>query len=152
MVDNQGSSLDELTSDECYALLKTRILGRLGVIIDNYPLIIPVNYAMDGFNVVFRSRPGSKLIAAQHKNVTFQIDDFNHADNTGWSVLVRGQAEELSEDHSEAIRQSTESTGVQPWAPGEDFRWVRIISHGVSGRRITPRHIHEWRLGAAAYM
>ena len=40
-------SMSVLTSEECYALLETGEFGRLGVIVDRYPVIIPVNYAID---------------------------------------------------------------------------------------------------------
>jgi nitroimidazol reductase NimA-like FMN-containing flavoprotein (pyridoxamine 5'-phosphate oxidase superfamily) len=150
--DGYGPSLSELSTDECYRLLSSRSVGRLGVIADGYPLIIPVNYGVDDFSVVIRSRPGTKLTAAEHKNVTFQVDDINPSEETGWSVLVRGQGEVLSGRHSDAIRDSTERTGVKPWVPGDDFQWLRVISHGISGRRISPSSVNDWWWGTGAYM
>jgi hypothetical protein len=32
----------------------------------------------------------------------------------------------------------TRASGVQPWAPGEHGRWLRIIPQAISGRRIVP--------------
>ena len=145
-------SMSVLTSEECYALLETGEFGRLGVIVDRYPVIIPVNYAMDENVVVIRSRPGTKLTNAQHANVTFQVDYVDQANRSGWSVLVRGQAEEVTSEHGKDIVDRTEQTGVSPYAPGEDFRWVRIIPHGISGRRINSAQDEQWRLGTAAYM
>ena len=145
-------SMSVLTSEECYALLETGEFGRLGVIVDRYPVIIPVNYAMDENIVVIRSKPGTKLTGAQHANVTFQVDHVDQVNRSGWSVLVRGQAEEVTADHGKDIVDRTERTGVRPYAPGEDFRWVRIIPHGISGRRINSAEDQQWRLGTAAYM
>ena len=145
-------TLSVLSSEECYQLVGTRQFGRLGVIADHYPLIIPVNYAMDAGIVVIRSRPGLKLDSVQHANVTFQVDDINESTRSGWSVLVRGQAEELTPDHSQHIVERTHASGVQPWAPGDEFHWVRIIPHGISGRRINPGEGHDWEFGTAAYM
>ena len=36
-------SLHELTAEECYLLLATQQVGRLGVNAEHYPLIFPVN-------------------------------------------------------------------------------------------------------------
>ncbi len=152
MTDDEDPSLTVLSSAECYELLGTQEVGRLGVIAEQYPLIIPVNYAMDQGIVVIRSRPGTKLTNAEHANVTFEVDEINRATRSGWSVLVRGQAEEVSDDHSDEIIERTQASGVRPWAPGPEFHWVRIIPHGISGRRITPGHGAQWRLGTAAYM
>jgi nitroimidazol reductase NimA-like FMN-containing flavoprotein (pyridoxamine 5'-phosphate oxidase superfamily) len=145
-------TLAVLSSQECFQLVATRQFGRLGVIAEHYPLIIPMNYALDNDVVVVRSRPGLKLDSAQHANVTFQVDDIDAADHSGWSVLIRGQAEEVTADHSREIVESTHASGVQPWAPGEEFHWVRIIPHGVSGRRLRPGQSADWEFGTAAYM
>ena len=142
--DGYGPSLKELSGDECYALLRSQSVGRLGVIVDGYPLIVPVNFAMDGFTVVIRSRRGTKLSAAEHQSVTFEVDDINRSEKTGWSVLVRGQGEVVSAAHSDVTWESTERTGVKPWVPGDDFQWLRIISHGISGRRISPSAANDW--------
>ena len=119
----------------------------LGVIVDGYPLIFPVNYGMDQFTVVVRSRAGTKLAAADRHSVSFEVDDIDRSEHTGWSVQVRGQGEVLSQSHSEAIRRSTEQAGVQAWVPGPDFQWLRIISHGISGRRISPSAVNDWWWG-----
>ena len=38
-------------------MLAARQIGRLGVFLDQYPLIVPVNYSMDGDAVVIRTHP-----------------------------------------------------------------------------------------------
>jgi hypothetical protein len=53
-------------------------------------------------------------------------------------VLVRGLAEEVTGAHRADLVARTQAVGVQPWAPGEYGSWLRIIAHGISGRRITP--------------
>lgn len=145
--------LTVLTTDECQELLRSESFGRLGVIVDHEPLIIPVNYALDRGVVVLRKKPGSTLLNAQHTNVSFEVDRIDATTRTGWSVLVRGLAEEVTPDHDAGIVGRTRATGLEPWAPGEDFRWVRIIPHGISGRRITAEEApFDWHLGTAAYM
>ncbi len=145
-------SMSILSSAECHKLLQTREIGRLGVIAEHYPLIIPMNYAMDQGIIVVRSRPGLKLTSAQHANVTFEVDDINEKTRSGWSVLVRGQAEELTSAHTREIIERTKGTDLHPWVPGAELHWVRIIPHDISGRQIVPGESRQWQLGTAAYM
>ncbi|MEX5719682.1 pyridoxamine 5'-phosphate oxidase family protein [Geodermatophilus maliterrae] len=133
-----GPTLQELPADECHRLLATQEIGRLAVNAEHHPLVFPVNYAMDGTTIVIRTAPGTKLAAADHANVTFEVDDIDPRTRSGWSVLVRGVAEEVGPGHRAELVARTEATGVQPWAPGEHGRWLRVIPTSVSGRRIVP--------------
>jgi nitroimidazol reductase NimA-like FMN-containing flavoprotein (pyridoxamine 5'-phosphate oxidase superfamily) len=127
-----------IPADECYRLLGTHEFGRIGVVAGNYPLILPVNYRLDGTTVVFRTHPGTILQAAEHANVTFEVDEIDRASRSGWSVLVRATAEEVGPEHRADLMARTEQTGVEPWAPGDKGHWVRLITHEISGRRIVP--------------
>jgi hypothetical protein len=131
-------SFQSLTDDECYELLATQQIGRLGVNAEHYPLIFPVNYALDQRAVVVRTHTGTKLSAADHANVTFEVDHIDQFSRSGWSVLIRGLADEVTSAHRAELIERTRATGVEPWAPGEHGHWLRIIPHDVSGRRIVP--------------
>jgi len=133
-----GRELEVLSTEQCYQLLANHEIGRLGVIAEHYPLILPVNYALDQHTIVLRMDQGTKLAAANHANVTFEVDDINRHTRTGWSVLVRGLAEELTPAHRADLIQRTKASGVQPWAPGEHGHWMRLIAHAITGRRIVP--------------
>ena len=146
------TALTVLDDAECRRLLATRTLGRLGVIAEHHPLILPMNYALDEGVIVVRSGPGLKLRAAGHANVTFQVDDIDENRHTGWTVLVRGLAEEVTAAHHPRLVERTRDTGLVPWVPGEDFRWLRIIPHGISGRRLAPAPGEEWAWGIGALM
>jgi len=132
------ATMESLPTDECYRLLATQEIGRIGVNAEHYPLILPVNYAIDGTNLVIRTHPGTILRAAEHANVTFEVDEIDRATRSGWNVLVRGQAEEVGPEHRADIVARTLATGVEPWAPGEHGHWMRLIVHDISGRRIVP--------------
>ena len=139
MQDGTGSgSLEVIPVEECYRLLGTQQIGRLGVVAEHYPLIFPVNYARDGRAVVVRPHPGTKLAAADHANVTFEVDDIDQGTRSGWSVLVRGLAEEVTAQHRAELVASTTASGAEPWAPGEHGHWLRLIPQAISGRRIVP--------------
>ena len=88
--------------------------------------------------IVVRTQPGTKLSAAGHANVSFEVDDIDRRTRSGWSVLVRGLAEEVTSAHGAEMVERTRASGVQPWATGEHGRWMRIIPQGISGRRIVP--------------
>ena len=127
-----------IPAEECYRLLRTQEIGRLALIAEHYPLIFPVNYALDGTTLVIRTHAGTIRRAAEHANVCFEVDEIDRRTRSGWSVLVRGQAEEVGDAHRADLVARTRAAGVQPWAPGEKGHWVRIITHGITGRRIVP--------------
>lgn len=133
------SELRVLSPDDCYQLLATQQIGRLGVNAEHYPLIFPVNYALDRAGViVIRTNAGTKLAAADHANVTFEVDCIDQQTRSGWSVLVRGLAEEVTSKHRNDLIERTKASGVEPWAPGHRGHWMRLIPHSISGRWIVP--------------
>ena len=79
-----------------------------------------------------------ELAAADHANVTFEVDYIDQQTRSGWSVLVRGLAEGVTSEHRDELVERTKASGVQPWAPGHHGHWMRLISHSISGRRIVP--------------
>ena len=136
--DASRTTLEAIPSEECYRLLGSQEIGRIGVNAEHYPLILPVNYALDGTTLVIRTGTGIILEAAEHANVTFEVDEIDRSSRSGWSVLVRGQAETVGPEHREEIVARTRATGVEPWAPGDRGNWLRLIPHDISGRRIVP--------------
>ncbi len=131
------SHLVELDRDECLRLLATTNLGRLAVNAPGWlPVIRPVNYVFDesSKSVVFRSGRGSKFIAlVLSGQAAFEIDGIDPVGQAGWSVIVIGAAEEIS-NVAEVHR--LEQLGLRPWAPGHKPHWIRIRTTVVSGRRI----------------
>ena len=124
----------ELTKSECFALLSGERLGRVAVIDDQGPAIFPVNFVLDRHMVVFRTDEGTKLdAAARGSRVAFEIDGTDAAARTGWSVLVRGEAIEVS-DPAELAR--LRRLPLAPWAPGAKAHYVRILPARLTGRRI----------------
>jgi uncharacterized protein len=142
--------LEVIPVDECYALLADHEVGRIGVIAEHHPLIIPVNYGMDGRTIVIRTHPGSTRGAAEHANVTFEVDNIDRTTRTGWNVLVRGLAEEVGSQQRAGLVQRTHAVGVEAWAPGASS-WLRIIPQSVSGRRIVRGQL-PWGVDDRAYL
>lgn len=123
--------LDLLGTDECIGLLRTNSFGRVGMRLADDPVILPVFYAIVDDEVVFRTDPGTKLIAAVlETRVAFEIDD--RAD--GWSVLVIGRAHEVRSPSPEMTAIETPLDDF--WPAGERERFVRIEIERVTGRRL----------------
>lgn len=100
------------------------------------PVIRPVNFVFDDQtqSVVFRSALGSKLREGLSSgSAAFEIDGGDVVERTGWSVIIVGEAEEVT-DAGEIAR--FEDFELDPWAPGVKTHWVRIRATSASGRRI----------------
>lgn len=127
--------LEELSDQECLALLRTVPVGRVGVSVEALPAILPVNFVVDRGEVLFRTVPGTKLDAAIRRVVVaFEADGYDVATGEAWSVLVRGVAEEITDPgrKSEADRLMPRS-----WAFGDSAdHLVRIPITVVTGRRL----------------
>jgi uncharacterized protein len=130
--------LDELSTDECWKLLSSRPVGRIGVNVDHYPIVLPVNFALDGETVVFRSGTGDKLNRIHGSKVSFEVDDIDPIHHTGWSVLVKGMAHGLNVGADHDLAEHSQASGAKPWAPGEHNYLVRIVVDEITGRRIHP--------------
>jgi uncharacterized protein len=126
--------LQELTKSECFALLAHEYLGRVAVVDDRGPVVFPVNFVLDRHMVVFCTDEGTKLDAASRGcKVAFEIDGTDTVAHTGWSVLVRGEAIEVT-DPTELARMR--KLPLSPWAPGAKTHYVRILPAVLTGRRI----------------
>ena len=124
----------ELTKSECFELLAREHLGRVAASDDLGPVVFPVNFVLDRNMVVLRTDEGTKLDAAIKGNrVAFEIDGADPATRTGWSVLVRGEAVEVT-GPAELAR--LRRLPLHPWAPGAKAHYVRILPAAVTGRRI----------------
>jgi nitroimidazol reductase NimA-like FMN-containing flavoprotein (pyridoxamine 5'-phosphate oxidase superfamily) len=139
--DLDPGSLDEIESDECWRLLATQPIGRVGVIVGQYPLIFPVNYAVVGEQIVFQTGAGTKLWATNRSNVTFEVDELDLVHRSGWSVMVRGAAHEVSVERNPILKERAEVRGAVPWAPGPRNHLVRMVADQISGRRIRPAEL-----------
>ena len=129
--------LELLTEDQARGLLATGEVGRIGITIGALPAIFPVNYRVVDGAIFFRTSPGSKLAAATRGAVVaFEVDDYQLAGRSGWSVLAVGTAEVI-DDLTLTLR--VLDARLEPLADGPRTSVVRIVPTFVSGRRI----VHE---------
>jgi uncharacterized protein len=124
----------ELTKSQCFELLASQRLGRLAFVDDRGPVVLPVNFVVDNYMVIIRTDEGTKLTIARHGDrVAFEADAIDVASGSAWSVLIRGEAIEVT-DRLERERLS--NLPLRPWAPGRKSHVVRILPAAVTGRRI----------------
>jgi nitroimidazol reductase NimA-like FMN-containing flavoprotein (pyridoxamine 5'-phosphate oxidase superfamily) len=125
-----AGKIGRLDRADCYVLLRGRTLGRVAVKLADDLVILPVYYAVMDDDIVFRTAPGTKLDAAVLKTkVAFEVDGAS----PGWSVLVRGHAEEIRDPTQQ---QRGRHLLGNDWPAGERDQLVRIRAEQVTGRRL----------------
>ena len=131
------TGIEIIDRDEALELLARDQVGRLAVSEGGAPLILPVNYALDGSDLIFRTAPGTKLDAVHHATrAAFEIDEFDAATRSGWSVVVRGRLEEVTRTDTE--RWERVQALPDPWAEGEREHVLALVPSSVTGRRVRP--------------
>ncbi len=131
------AALEVLTVQECRAHLATGGIGRFLFVADRGPIAVPVNYAMLGDDVLFRTDDRTAAAGAvSQARVSFDVDHIDDVLSEGWSVLVSGTALILT--RAEDIRAAA-SLGIEPWAGGDRETYVRLIPAEITGRRIRVR-------------
>lgn len=129
--------LHVLDEAECRQLLGRAAVGRVAVTVGAVPAVFPVNFALMDGDIVFRTGAGTKLDAAVHQAVVaFEVDHVDPVYHEGWSVLVVGMADEVTDP---AERGRALSLPLRPWGEGHRDHVVRIRAELVSGRRISQR-------------
>lgn len=129
MSNRDQEQIQEIDAEECWELLTTKQVGRLGVVTEGRPDIFPVNYSLDASeSVIIRTGLGTKLDAAANHHVVFEVDDVDGELLSGWSVVVHGFAHQ-----TERVLE-----GDRPLATWRDDApyLLRIAAMSISGRRI----------------
>ena len=122
--------LDELV---CIRLLGEAKLGRIALSVGALPAIYPIRFALLGRDPVFRTHPQAGLVEATAGNVVcLQADDADPDSDHGWSVMVTGPADVITEPD---LLEEARRLPLRPWAGAADA-FVRIGAVMVSGRRI----------------
>ena len=137
MTTKTDSSLVILSRDECLALLREARIGRLAVVINGQPHVLPLNYAADeNGTIVFRTAELTAATEASLAKVAFEVDDIDPQRHQGWSVAVHGFGRDITnaiDRESARLRQLP----VHPWAPGRRDQWLKITPAEITGRRLT---------------
>jgi nitroimidazol reductase NimA-like FMN-containing flavoprotein (pyridoxamine 5'-phosphate oxidase superfamily) len=135
MTTDAGSRLGTIERDECLRLLAGDEIGRLAVVAGNTAVVVPVNYALDGETIVFRTDAGTKLDDGPRARASFEVDCFDRERRTGWSVVATGRLEEVT-PYDAATFARVRLLSVDPWAGGDKAHWMRLVPDRLTGRRI----------------
>ena len=126
--------LEEMTADECHARLAPGGVGRFLYFSDRGPVAVPVNFAMLGDDIIFRTEPHGEIASAtRQEKVSFDVDHIDDALSEGWSVLVSGTARIIA-DGDELVRAA--ALDIEPWAGGDRTAYVSLTPAEITGRRI----------------
>jgi nitroimidazol reductase NimA-like FMN-containing flavoprotein (pyridoxamine 5'-phosphate oxidase superfamily) len=132
------NGLEILEREECLQLLAASALGRIAVSSQALPVILPVNFLLDGDRILIRTSPGSKLQAATtNAVVAFEVDQIDPFTHAGWSVSVTGVASEIP---AADARDVLTNLPLAHWAPSPAEHVVAISTDLISGRRIREDH------------
>ena len=129
---------DELTESECLDLLSSVDVGRLAVrLTDGGVDVFPVNFIVDHGTVLFCTAAGRKLSSIEAEPiVAFEADHFDWYERTAWSVVVKGEAEQVTDP--DEILELIEGE-LDSWQQDRKPFFVRIVPSMTTGRRFTVR-------------
>ena len=133
-------ALRTLSPVECFDLLEPGGIGRVAFTSAGEIMILPVNFAMTGKSIIFRTAPDTLLAVYANAKVSFEADRLDDARHEGWSVLVHGHAHKVTDERD--VKHLEDGTRLQPWAAGARDVYVRIAPTRISGRRIAPAGAH----------
>ncbi|PBC75594.1 hypothetical protein BX265_0263 [Streptomyces sp. TLI_235] len=123
-----------LTEEECWERLGTHGIGRIALPGHRFPLVLPVNYTVDGTTLAYRTADFGVAATAAGEDVGFEVDRVDDRRSTGWSVLVGGRAERVRDPAEEQRLAGLAAT--EAWAGGNRQLWIRIVPATVTGRVI----------------
>lgn len=128
-----GVGAEVLSRAECLRLLATTTLGRIAISVNALPAILPVRFALDDGEIVFRATPGTALDAATRGAiVAFEADGVEPGSGP-WSVLATGGARHVAEQ-AELVRASR--LPLRAWSSTQPDRVVAVSPQLLSGRRL----------------
>jgi len=129
------SRIKELDATECKRLLHAAKVGRLAFTDDSGPDVLPINYSMEGDDILIATTGyGAIARAATGARVAFEIDEIDPYTESGWSVVARGHA------HRAAAFELPADPGDRPypWAEGNRSYVLRVTPDSITGVRLMP--------------
>jgi nitroimidazol reductase NimA-like FMN-containing flavoprotein (pyridoxamine 5'-phosphate oxidase superfamily) len=132
----RGHALRALSPAECFGLLELGGVGRVGFASADGIMMLPVNFAVTGKTIIFRTAPDTLLAVYADGPVSFEVDHLDPTLRAGWSVLVHGRAHRVADERE--VRRLEDRTHLESWADGARDVYVRIAPTRISGRCIEP--------------
>ncbi len=119
---------------EALTLLRTggQPVGRLVVTVGGEPSVFPVNFAVDGDAILFRTKSGTKLTGITRSLATFEVDQIDGS-GQGWSVTFEGLAQEVLDADPASLWARIGALELESWPGGDRPHVVRITPYAVRG-------------------
>jgi nitroimidazol reductase NimA-like FMN-containing flavoprotein (pyridoxamine 5'-phosphate oxidase superfamily) len=128
-------SIVELTAEECLSLLRTKVVGRIGLATDAGVRIFPVNYTVSEDRIVFRTLPYGAIATSAHgAHVAFEVDELDDELRIGWSVLAVGLCHRV--DDPSAVGAIRSEGDVDAWAGGTRTLYFTVRWTELTGRQV----------------
>jgi len=125
-----GADPQVLEPAECLRLLGGERIGRVAVSVNALPVILPVRFALDGDEILFRAAPGGLLAEATRQAVIAFEADGSEPGVGSWSVLATGVARHVAEPDAGA------HASLPPWSSETDV-FIALSPQLLSGRRLS---------------
>ena len=118
---------DALSERECWELLATASVGRLALSVRALPLIVPVQYYLDGHRLaVCLGHHELPERALDETVIAFAADSIDPVTRSGWSVQVQGRSV-----ISRGLRIDTDCD-----LPATPAQVVEVVPGKISGHRM----------------
>jgi hypothetical protein len=125
-------TITDLTTRACRQLLDLRTFARVAVATGKYPKVFPVNYAVDGRCIVFRTVDGiAPRPLGPGVRIAFEVDA--HNETAAWSVCVTGTARPVTDPGRIA---HCDTLPLLRWIHADDSVYFEIEPHRITGRRL----------------
>lgn len=81
-----------LRESTCWDLLRSRTVGRVCWLGSTGPVVMPVDYRLEGAHVLVGVSPTAGFDAERYdgRRITLQVDNFEDAASERWSVIMQG--------------------------------------------------------------
>jgi hypothetical protein len=136
VVTDEPRTSQELTPRESMRLLASVRMGRVVFTARAMPAIRPVSHLVDGEHVIIRSDGAAPIIselrAGPGSVVAYQADDIDPALRLGWSVVVVGVAQRVTDPGEAAAYRRV----LRPWTDGAADQVIAIHADLVTGFRL----------------
>jgi nitroimidazol reductase NimA-like FMN-containing flavoprotein (pyridoxamine 5'-phosphate oxidase superfamily) len=144
------ASLEQLGYDECVERLREGRVGRIAVLLEGFPIVLPVNFRLvetgAGKWLAIRTRAGN-VVERAPLPAAFEIDDVDFVHRGGWSVLVQGTLHHVDPDAADFRTRFD----PEPWLGAERNAWMVIDPFSITGRRLRPGET-EWVFARGTYL
>jgi hypothetical protein len=124
----------ELGSPECWRLLSTRPIGRLGFTDRALPAIRPTHFVVHDEQLVLATLNDRKVVTADRGDVVaFEVEDYDQDTREGWWVSTVGRAGLITD---RAAIDALDRLCFTPWSDHPDRHYIAVQITALHGRRL----------------